>query len=227
MTGADRTPGSGDDDAKASGSTAPGGPPLCDNVDNVMDAEPRLEATTPAKILHAAIERVKAGGLVRLSLQDIANEAGVSKGLIHYHFRDRDALLARLIEWLTERVLAREAAVFDGRAPHEAIDALWCWLEAELVRGELRVLLEVQHDPAEGATLAALRASRLRHAQAMTTAGRLFEMLGLRPRVPPELMAGVVVAFVDGLALETPLQPEREARVSFDVFWLALLSLAE
>jgi hypothetical protein len=52
-------------------------------------------------------------------------------------------------------------------------------------------------------------------------------MLGLRPRVPGELMAGVVVAFLDGLAMETVLQPERAARVSFDIFWLAMLSLAE
>jgi hypothetical protein len=52
-------------------------------------------------------------------------------------------------------------------------------------------------------------------------------MLGLTPRVPAELMAGVAVAFLDGLAMETSLQPDREARISFDVFWLALLSLAE
>ena len=40
-------------------------------------------------------------------------------------------------------------------------------------------------------------------------------------------MSGVVVAMLDGLALEAALNPDRESRVSFDVFWLALLSLAE
>jgi len=202
-------------------------PLACDNLEEIELQLAGDAASAPTKILQAAIERVKTAGLVRLSLQDIADEAGVSKGLIHYHFRDRDALLARLIEWLAERVLAREAAVFENRAPQEAIDAMWCWLDAELARGELRVLLELQHDPADGAALAARRAARLRHGQATETAERLFGMLGLRPRVPAELMAGVIVAFIDGLATETPLQPEREARVSFDVFWLALLSLAE
>ena len=202
-------------------------PLACDNLEEIERQLAGDGASAPTKILQAAIERVKTAGLVRLSLQDIADEAGVSKGLIHYHFRDRDALLARLIEWLTERVLAREAAVFEQRAPQEAIDAMWCWLDAELARGELRVLLELQHDPADGAALAARRAARLRHGQATATAERLFGMLGLRPRVPAELMAGVIVAFIDGLATEAPLQPEREARVSFDVFWLALLSLAE
>ena len=160
-------------------------------------------------------------------MQDVADEAKVSKGLIHYHFRDRDALLARLIEWLAEDIMSRERSALEGCAPHEAIDALWRWIESELVRGELRVLLELQQDPATDAALAARRVARLRHAQAEATTGRLFEMLGLRPRVPSELMAGVVVAFLDGLAIETALQPEREARISFDVFWFALLSLAE
>ena len=184
-------------------------------------------ATAPTRILQAAARRVRAAGLVRLSMQAVADEAQVSKGLIHYHFRDRDALLARLIEWLAEDIMARERAALEGCAPHEAIDALWRWIKNELQRGELRVLLELQQDPAAGAALAARRVSRLRHAQAEATTTRLFEMLGLSPRVPAELMAAVAVAFLDGLAIETALQPDREARISFDVFWLALLSLAE
>ena len=166
-------------------------------------------------------------GLVRLSMQDVATEAGVSKALIHYHFRDRDALLARLIEWLTDRVLNRERTAMHGCPPPEAIDALWRWIERELELRELRVLLELMHDPAPGAVLAAQRSARLRHAQAEATTTELFRLLELKPRVPTELMSGVVVAMLDGLALEAALNPDRESRVSFDVFWLALLSLAE
>lgn len=183
--------------------------------------------TAPTRILQAAARRVRAGGLVRLSMQGVADEAHVSKGLIHYHFRDRDTLLARLIESLAEDIMARERAALAGCAPQEAIDALWRWIDGELTRGELRVLLELQQDPAPEVALAARRAARLRHAQAEATTGQLFGMLGLTPRVPAELMAGVAVAFLDGLALETSLLPDREARISFDVFWLALLSLAE
>jgi hypothetical protein len=83
------------------------------------------------------------------------------------------------------------------------------------------------HDPAPGAVLAAQRSARLRHSQAEATTTHLFRLLQLKPRVPTELMSGVVVAMLDGLALEAALNPDRESRVSFDVFWLALLSLAE
>ena len=191
---------------------------------------PRAEGngeSAPAKILAAAARRVRDAGLVRLSMQDVATEAGVSKALIHYHFRDRDALLARLIEWLTERVLARERAAMNGCKAAEAIDALWRWIERELELEELRVLLELLHDPSQGAMLAARRSARLRHAEAEATATRLFRLLDLKPRVPVELLSGVLVAALDGLALEASLNPDRESRVSFDVFWLALLSLAE
>ena len=205
-------------------SDAPGGPtpPTPES-----GATPEPAPPTPARILAAATRRIRTAGLVRLSMQDVADEAGVSKGLIHYHFRDRDALLARLIEWLGDRILERERRALEGCPPSKAIDALWRWIDSELARGELRVLLEVQHDPSPQAAMAGRRAARLRHAQAEETTARLFGMLGLQPRVPPELMAGVVVAIIDGLALESPLTPERQARVAFDVVWLALLNLAE
>ncbi|NUQ19451.1 MAG: helix-turn-helix transcriptional regulator [Gemmatimonadaceae bacterium] len=209
-----------EDDA-TSGATEGGRRP-----DVVARREPNGESA-PAKILAAAARRVRDAGLVRLSMQDVATEAGVSKALIHYHFRDRDALLARLIEWLTERLLSRERAALDDCRPTEAIDAVWRWIELELQLQELRVLLELLHDPSTGAASAARRAARLRHIEAEATTTRLFQLLDLRPRVPVELLVGVVVAVLDGLAFEATLNPERESRVSFDVFWLALLSLAE
>ena len=40
------------------------------------------------------------------------------------------------------------------------------------------------------------------------------------------LLAGAVLAFIDGLAIG-PAAPARDPRVAFDLFWLALLGLAE
>ena len=39
--------------------------------------------------------------------------------------------------------------------------------------------------------------------------------------------ADAFVAFVDGLALDRVVAPERNARISFDVFWLAMLGLTD
>ena len=57
--------------------------------------------------------------------------------------------------------------------------------------------------------------------------GTLYATLALRPRVPTEMLADVFVAFVDGLALDAVQGPTEAHRVAYDVYWLAMLSLAE
>ena len=184
--------------------------------------------SAPARILDAAARRIAAAGVGASSLQEIAAEAGVSKALLLYHFRDKDALLAALVERLADHVRARERALFDGEAlgPTAAIERLWAWVSEELARGELRVLLQLAAVPAALVAAAVRSAARLRREEAAHTVERLFQALELRPRVPGPLLAEVFIAFLDGLALDSALA-EREPRVAFDVLWLGLLSLAE
>ena len=59
--------------------------------------------STPERILYAAAMRIVEGGTANLSMQDVADAAGVSKGLIHYHFHDKETLLTRLIEAAPQR----------------------------------------------------------------------------------------------------------------------------
>jgi hypothetical protein len=115
------------------------------------------------------------------------------------------------------------------------VDALWRWVEGELERGEIRVLLELDAYRGEAVQAAARRAATLRRDVAAESITLLLTILDLRPRVAPELLATVAVAFLDGLAIHTALSaPDADAshgasgaRVAFDVFWLAMLSLAE
>jgi AcrR family transcriptional regulator len=61
----------------------------------------------------------------RLSLQDIADEAGVSKGLILYHFKTKDRLLLTTMRWALHRTEARIRAGLDGvEDPRETVGAL-------------------------------------------------------------------------------------------------------
>lgn len=182
---------------------------------------------TTRLILDAARRLIAERGAAAVSLQDVADAAAVSKALIHYHFVDRETLLARLVETTASALVAREREALRSAQGVTGVDALWAWLEAELARGDIRVLLAVSQDRAPRVQEAARAAAELRLRAAGETTARLFAMLGLRPRLAPPLVAGAVVAFVDGLAFETPLLPERPARASFDVFWLAMLSIAE
>ena len=166
-------------------------------------------------------------GAAELSLHDVAIAAGVSKALIHYHFADKESLLIRLVEWATREILTRERSALEGTSPAHAVDALWQWLSRELEQGHLRALLELTQCRAQGVQ-EAVRVSAGSRCEAMiVTVERLFALLELRPRVPAELLASVVVAFSDGLAVRPAGDTIEHARVAFDVFWLSILSLAE
>jgi AcrR family transcriptional regulator len=194
----------------------------------------RTELSATKRILNAAARQVAAGGAAALSMSDIARDAGVSKALIHYHFAAKDTLLARLIEHLATGLTEREHAAL---APyvHEhnplAVDALWAWLEGELHRGDIRVLLELDAHRGPEVQAAARAAATLRLSSANETVRRLFGILDLRPRIEPSLLATVLLAFVNGLAMGFSAEAREESatppRVAFDVFWLAMLSLAE
>jgi AcrR family transcriptional regulator len=154
----------------------------------------------------------------------IAAAAGVSKALLHYHYADRARLLAEAVTQLAHRLVSRERAAMDVASGSGAVDALWSWLEGELQRGELRALLELGmlHDAEVRSACA--QAAQLRHRAATRTVEQLFAGLGLTPRMPATILAGASTAFTDGLAVDAG---QRDPRVSFDVVWLALLSLAE
>jgi AcrR family transcriptional regulator len=155
----------------------------------------------------------------------IAGEAGVSKALLHYHYADRARLMAEVLTQLGRRIVARERAALDAASGSGVVDALWAWLAEELARGELRALLELAMQREDGTRAAADAVALSRGRAATRTVEQLFAGLGLTPRMPAALLAGASTAFVDGLAIG-PMSG-RDPRVSFDLFWLAVLSLAE
>jgi AcrR family transcriptional regulator len=196
------------------------------------------ELTPWLRILDAAARQIASVGAAELSMSGVAREAGVSKALIHYHFRDKSHLLASVVSLMADGLVRRE---HECLVPYEsdhnplAVDAVWNWLASELQRGHIRVLLELDSYRGEEVRSAAIEAARRRRLSARATVERLFRILDLTPRVESALLGNVVVAFVDGLALDVGLLAESgdssaipsSARVAFDVFWLAMLSLAE
>ena len=179
------------------------------------------------RILNAAATRLAVSGASAMTMQEVAEEAGVSKGLIHYHFHDKDTLLARLVMWIAEGLVRREHAALAAATPHGAIDDLWHWLDTELARGHLRALVELASWRGRDVRNATAEATRLRRTAATASAERLFSLLALRPRVPSLLLGDLLVTFIDGLASTPAHAGGHEARATFDVLWLALLGLAE
>lgn len=181
-------------------------------------------AATRARLLEAAIRCLVREGVAGASMSAIAATGEVSKALLHYHFADRTRLLAEVMAQLTSRTITREGEALERAEGSRAVDALWKWLDAELARGELRVLLELGMYPDAQLRVAADATLVRRRRAATRTVELLFGALGLTPRVPARLLGAASVTFIDGLVVGSAAR-HGNARVSFDVFWLALLGL--
>ena len=192
-----------------------------------MPATARPRGNAAERILAAAAECAGTLGIAQVSLQAVADAAGVSKALIHYHFRDRDALLARLTDWMAGGLVQGEADALADATPVTQLDALWAWLDAELTSGRLRAMVALGQERGAPVRDAVRRAREARRAQATATIEQCFDALSLRPRLPAPLVGDVWVAFADGLAVEAATEAEANLRLRFDVFWPSVLNRAE
>jgi AcrR family transcriptional regulator len=184
-------------------------------------------AEARSRILAATATRLLGVGAFKLNMQDVADEAGVSKGLIHYHFDNKDTLLARAVEWLAVEINERETHALDGATAQSAIEMLWRWIASELTLGHVRILAELTYYPSPAVQASIQMVAQMRREAASRTVDSLFAALQLRPRVPSDLVGSVLTAFLNGMAVEWAIVADAERRVAFDVFWLAMLSLAE
>ena len=56
---------------------------------------------------------------------------------------------------------------------------------------------------------------------------QVFQLQRLSPRVPVPMLAAAELAVREGLTLSAAREPGRTVRAAFDMFWLALLRLAQ
>lgn len=95
------------------------------NADPTTALSPRAE-----ELVRSAYEVMARQGGHRLSLQDIADEAGVSKGLVLYHFKSKERLYLTTMRWAlvrtAERIRSRVTEVEDPTATITAlVDAIF------------------------------------------------------------------------------------------------------
>ncbi|MCM3699683.1 TetR/AcrR family transcriptional regulator [Paenibacillus macerans] len=61
-------------------------------------------------VLYAAFQAVSELGFDSVTLQVIADYAKVSKGVVHYYFESKEAVLIELLKWLTAKIYEKECA---------------------------------------------------------------------------------------------------------------------
>jgi AcrR family transcriptional regulator len=105
-------------------------------------ATPREDAES--SLLDAAERLLVAVGYAGITTRKVAEEAGVNHGLVHYYFGSMENLLVRVLERFTERLIARQRAMYRAEIPFlEKWRAAMRYLVGEDVEYE-KVWLELQ-----------------------------------------------------------------------------------
>jgi AcrR family transcriptional regulator len=175
-------------------------------------AEPRLfaeaeRADTRAKILDAAFRRLATEGYAALSVREIAKDAGVNHALINYHFRTKDQLVIAVLDAANQRLLARQAAMYQGPS---GFAQKWAearrFYESDLGSGFVRVQAE-------------LWAASLSNAELRDKF--LPRLLAWKQLVLEAVREALAAAKAEGIALPRVLTPEVLA-CWISEFWLGM-----
>jgi TetR/AcrR family transcriptional regulator len=75
------------------------------------------DLSTEAKILEAAKSVFLLRGLDGARMQDIADEAGINKALLHYYFRSKDKLFEMVFDHMSSRIVPDLTAIVEQDLP--------------------------------------------------------------------------------------------------------------
>lgn len=166
-----------------------------------------VEPAAKVNILKAAKAALLEVGYAGLSTRKIAETAAVPLSQIHYHFGSRHNLVLALLEQENQRLLERQAGVYESDMPlwkqwEQAVD----YLEDDLASGYVRLLQEMMaagwSDPEIGAAVRRLLKDWF---DLLTeTAARAAERIGgLGPFTPDEIavLAGMPFLGIESMIL--------------------------
>ena len=77
----------------------------------------KKDSTTEGKLLAAAKKVFTTKGLAGARMQDIADEAGVNKAMLHYYFRDKDKLFEVIFLQEAEKFFPKINTIFESDLP--------------------------------------------------------------------------------------------------------------
>lgn len=185
------------------------------------------------EILKAAYRVAARERLTGLTAQAVAAEAGVSKGLVFFHFGNRDGLLVALLEWLLAITLVgpEMTELLQGQTPAEhMLSAIRRDIEA-LPRQRERVALFLDFwvmGTRHPAVQRAIRAALDRYRDAFRPLAEA--VVAAEPqrfgRTGAEGLAGVAAGFIEGCALQVVMDPERFDVESYMATLAALVAAA-
>jgi AcrR family transcriptional regulator len=171
-----------------------------------------LPGDKAARIVEAMRASVAVRGIAGSTFDHVANEAGVSRGLLHYYFGTKERLLVEVVRRESDvRIERLEEAIGGATDAEDVLDALVRSFEEWLGDGPAPVMIYemltlAQRNDEIAAQLAELgRRTRSHLADALE---RKQEVGVLSLRTPPELAAMFLFALADGVMVRRLSEPE-------------------
>jgi AcrR family transcriptional regulator len=182
-----------------------------------------------AHIVEATMRVLARQGYAHTSLMDIANEVGMSKGAVHYHFPTKEALITQVLETACDAVAERTRRVWPaGENPLLAMRASLheLWRVRAALSDEVKVVADLLaqglHDDKLREPLATYY--RFAFSQVEEHLRVNAQALGLRPKIDPSFIPRILHALLDGLLLQKIVDPDsiRDEQVLEAIETLAL-----
>jgi TetR/AcrR family transcriptional regulator, regulator of cefoperazone and chloramphenicol sensitivity len=168
------------------------------------------DESTRARVVDAAIACILDEGFYRASSNKIAKRAGVTWGVIQYHFGTREALLVAVHERGLEELdrCLTDAVIVGGTVEarlESFVEVLWSYYRRPEFLAYMQVVLNLSHDPTTAeSTRLALKTSQDRVGARLPALGR--SVLGDGPSdAEVEETARFLYNVVRGLALDQEL----------------------
>ena len=178
-----------------------------------MPGKKASEAERREQIVDAAYDVALRAGIDGRTLRAVADEAGLSHGLVLFHFTRKDNLVAALLDRVLDTTVIVQMRG-DGAAVPRAADRLHALLSHEVGRlarepQQMRLFLEYwalgARDPA---VRAKIRAALERYRLAFRALAEEVLRTAPAPGVTPDGVAALAVSFVNGGAAQAMLDPD-------------------
>ena len=175
-------------------------------------------ARSRAALLEATARGLSRSGYANLVLEEVAREAGFTRGAVYHQFREKDELVLAALAWVHDTWYAEVGSVFDADLP--PVDALvelarrhavYCRRDNARMMVALRIELGSRDHPV-GAAVRAQVKELLDHVRRLIVAGR--REGSIPPGPPATVVAAAAMAAVEGAVIALAGRPGDDEHVA-------------
>jgi len=179
-----------------------------------------------SRILDAAEHLLREKPHRNITIQQIASKAGCAKGLVNYHFKTKDALLAAVADRLADRRATEWASALGGLNVTRALSESWALVLKESSEHPTQVFEALRAAGSEK-TVRSVNDSQSAYFAALSSGALgLLERAGFAPTIPAADLGALIACGIEGFVRAAAQGiPAQRLEPSYAALWAAALSL--